>query len=309
MWFWIVFGILDLIIIAFLIMLCMISLRRTPNDLTKKELAPNSQMAKLQKVIIEGQKFFEKNSGELLSFEANGVTLAGRRFAQKKPRGRLILFHGYRSIAENDFGSVMDFYYSLGYELVLIDQRAHGKSSGLWIGFGVLERYDCKAWIEYLNEEFGNLPTFLSGISMGCSTILMASGLKLPTNVCGMIADCGFTSPKEIIHHVMSRKLHLPVGILIPGLSLFSKIFAGYYFGEYSTLEALKINQIPIIFIHGKDDHFVPPEMTVQNYDACISAKKLILVDGAGHGTSYLQDKETVENTIRMFFEKYNPAK
>ncbi len=303
MWFWILFGFLDLIIIGLLVLLCMISLRQKPNDITKRNLAQGSQMERLRDDIIKGQQFFKEHTGEFIVFDANDVTLAGRRFSQSNPKGRVILFHGYRSIAENDFASVMSFYYSLGYELILIDQRAHGKSSGLWIGFGVLERYDCKAWIEYLNAEHGAIPTFLSGISMGCSTVLMATGLNLPKNVCGIIADCGFTSPKEIIAHVMRKRLRLPCDFLIPGLSLFSKIFAGYSFNEYSTLKAMKTNKIPIVFIHGKNDTFVPPQMTERNYNACIAEKELIMVDGAGHGTSYLQDKETVEHSVRAFLQ------
>ncbi|MBQ7936457.1 MAG: alpha/beta hydrolase [Clostridia bacterium] len=295
-------------IIILLVLLCMISLRKTGKDIRELEFVPGSRMEKLKASIVEGQAFFKDHRGDLLVLDANGVTLAARRFPQQNPKGRMILFHGYRSIAENDFGAVMSFYYSMGYELILVDQRAHGKSSGLWIGFGILERYDCKAWVQYLNSEYGAIPTFLSGISMGCSTVLMATGLELPKNVCGILADCGFTSPKEIIAHVMRRKLHLPLEFLMPALSLFSKIFAGYYFGEYSALDAMKTNRLPILFIHGKEDHYVPVEMTVRNYEACISEKKLILVDGAGHGTSYLQDKETVEEAIRLFLKKHTPS-
>ncbi len=300
------FGILDVCIVGILILLCMVSLRQKPNDITRREVAPESQLEKLKYSIKNGRQFFFKYPGQPLIITANGADLYAKRFAQKEPKGRLILFHGYRSIAENDFAPVIDFYYSLGYELVLVDQRAHGKSSGLWIGFGVLERFDCKAWIEYLNQEYGAIPTFLSGISMGCSTILMASGLELPSNVLGFIADCGFTSPKEIITHVMKRKMKLPLTFLMPALSLFSKVFAGYYFGEYSTLDAMKINRLPILFIHGKDDRFVPHQMTLQNYEACIAEKELYLVDGAGHGTAYLQDKETIENAVQHFLQKHN---
>lgn len=305
MLFWIILLVLDIAIIALLVMLCIISLRRKPNDIRTRELDPDSQMQRLKDAILEGQSFFKEQRGEHLVIQVNGVELAARRFPQEQPKGRLFLFHGYRSIAENDFGAVMNFYYDLGYELVLVDQRACGKSGGLWIGFGVLECHDCKAWIEYLNQNYGILPTFLSGVSMGCATVLMATGLELPPNVCGIIADCGFTSPKEIIAHVMKRKIHLPVHFLMPMLSLFSKIFAGYYFGEYSTVDAMKKNKIPVVFIHGKEDHFVPMEMTIQNYEACIAEKKLLLVDGAGHGTSFLQDKETIENEIRNFLKKY----
>ncbi len=307
LFFWIAIGVLDFLIVLFLVLLCVVALRRTPHDLRTRPLSADHPLAPVQKAIIEAQAFFKSHPGELLVIEANGVELAARRYTHKHPKGRIIMFHGYRSIAECDFGCAMDYYYSQGYELVLVDQRAHGKSSGSWIGFGVLERYDCLSWIRYLNAELQPLPTFLSGISMGCSTVLMALGLELPSNVCGVIADCGFTSPKEIIFHVMKNKIRVITPLLLPGISLFSKIFAGYFFGEYSTIDALASNKIPILFIHGKDDHFVPPEMTLRNFEACTAEKQLVLVEGAGHGTAYLQDKEGVEAAVGAFFAKYNP--
>ncbi len=305
---WIALGVIDFFIILFLVLICVVSLRRAPLDLRTRKIPADHPLAKVQEAIVESQVFFKNHPGELLVIEANGVELAARRYAQENPKGRIIMFHGYRSVAEADFGCAMEYYYSRGYELVLIDQRASGKSTGTWIGFGVLERYDCLSWIRYLNEEYQPLPTFLSGISMGCTTVLMALGLELPANVKGVIADCGFTSPKEIIRHVMGRKLHLSPALLMPGMSFFTKLFAGYSYTEYSTLEALKDNKIPVLFIHGKEDHYVPHEMTLQNYEACTAEKQLVLVEGAGHGTSYLQDKATVEKAIGDFFKKYNSS-
>ncbi|MBQ4052245.1 MAG: alpha/beta hydrolase [Clostridia bacterium] len=307
--FLILFGILDLVIVGLIFLLCTISLRQKPNNLIDRNLEPGSQLEHLRQSIVDGMSFFREHPGEPLLLKANDVDLYGKRFAHKEPKGRLILMHGYRSIAENDFAPVMGFYYSLGYELILVDQRAHGKSSGLWIGFGALERYDCKAWVEHLNRQYGAIPTFLSGISMGCTTVLMATSLGLPKNVRGILADCGFTSPKEIIAHVMKRRIKLPLTFLLPALSFFSKIFAGYSFGECSAENAMKTNQIPVLFIHGKSDNFVPYEMSVRNYSACAAEKTLLLIDGAGHGTSYLQEKETVERAVQDFLTRHNPIK
>lgn len=303
--FWVTFGIIDLLIIFFFILLCIISLRQAPNDIRKHEFQEGSQLDRLQKEILKDECFFDTHPKQEISIQNDGLVLYADRFIQKHPRGRILLFHGYRSMAETDFACVMESYYSAGFELILIDQRAHGKSAGNWIGFGVTERKDCLSWIEYLNQQFGAIPSYLCGISMGASTVLMATGQPLPSNIRGVIADCGFTSPKEIIAYIMKRKLHLPSRLLLPILSCFSKLFAGYFFGEYSVAEAMKSNALPILFIHGKADRFVPPEMTIQNYDACQSEKKLILVDGAGHGTAFLQDRETVEKEILDFLNAH----
>ncbi len=301
---WILILVIDLIIIENMILLCYLSLRRKPHDIRAKTFAPGSPKEAIQKAILESQDFFQNHPYEPMVLEANGVELYGRRFIQTQPVGRILLFHGYRSAAEIDFGPVVSFYDQLGYELVLVDQRAHGKSSGSWIGLGILERFDCLSWIRFLNETYGELPTFLNGVSMGCTTVLMALGLPLPQNVKGVIADCGFTSPKEMIATVFCRKTHLPAFPIIPVLSLFSKLFCGYYFGEYSVPQALKSNRIPILFIHGTEDRFVPPEMTERNYEACAAEKELLLVEGAAHATAYLQDKPSVEKAIQTFLKK-----
>lgn len=305
-YFWIAVAALDLLILFFLFLLTRISLRGMTNDIRRHELPPNSQLSRLQAAILSGEHFFDEHPAELLTIQFNGTHLAAKRFSHPNPIGRILLFHGYRSMAETDFACAMEIYHSFGYELILIDQRAHGRSGGNWIGFGVLEQKDCLAWIHYVNDKFGAIPTFLNGVSMGATTVLMALGNLMPQNVRGVIADCGFTSPKEIIRHVMKRKLFLPSPILLPILSLFSKIFAGYYFGEYSTVDALRKAAVPVLFIHGTEDRFVPPAMTLQNYEACVCEKELLLVEGAGHGTSYLQDQERVEKTIAAFLKKHN---
>ncbi len=303
-YFWIGIGLIDAFIILFFYLLCLVALRRKPNDLRTRKFPDGHPMKKVQAAIQEGRKFHLQNFGEPLVIEANGVELFAKRYVPENPKGRILMMHGYRSIAENDFSVGAKFFYDLGYELILVDQRAHGKSTGSWIGFGILERYDCLSWVRFLNATYGELPTFLNGISMGATTVLMACGLELPSNVKGVIADCGFTSPKEIIAHVMKKKLHLPT-LLIPPLNLFSKWFAGYSFNAYSAVDAMKTNHIPVLFIHGKDDHFVPPEMTLKNYEACAAEKELILVDGAGHGTSFLQDRPTVEKAVISFLDRY----
>ena len=303
--FWVTLGILDLLILFFFILLCIISLRHAPNDIRKHEFREGSVLDRLQKEIIKDECFFDAHPKQELSIQNDGLVLYADRFTQQNPRGRILLFHGYRSMAETDFACVMESYYSAGFELILIDQRAHGKSAGNWIGFGVTERKDCLAWIKYLNQQFGPIPSYLCGISMGASTVLMATGQPLPSNIRGVVADCGFTSPKEIISYIIKKKLHLPSRLLLPVLSCFSRLFAGYYFGEYSVAEAMKSNTLPILFIHGKADRFVPTEMTIKNYRACQTEKRLILVEGAGHGTSFLQDRENVEKEILDFLESH----
>lgn len=302
---WIAIGLLDLLIVFLIVFTCRFTLRGAERDLRARSFPEGHPMHSIQKEVVEGQRFFKENHGERVVIHANGVELSARIYRPKNPVGRILLFHGYRSVPEVDFATAMRFYYSLNYELVLVDQRAHGKSAGSWIGFGVLERYDCLSWTRYMNHEHGVLPTFYAGISMGSTTVLMALGCELPSNVKGVIADCGFTSPKEILTRGLQRK-KLPAKLLLHPLSLFFKIFAGYFPGEYSTVEALRSTQIPVLFIHGTKDHLVPVEMTEENYRACRSEKELLLVEGAGHGTSVFVQRTEVEGKIRAFLDRYN---
>lgn len=258
--------------------------------------------------IKEGRKWFDATPYERVEIQSyDGLALRGRFYANGDSKKTLLLMHGYHSRGVNDFGCVGEFYFGLGFNLLVPDQRAHGESEGKYITYGVCERYDCLYWINYLNSRIGtDSDVFLDGISMGAATVLMAAGLDLPSNVRGIIADCGFTSPYEIFKHVLRRDYHLPPFPIIHITGLFSRPVAGFGFKQYSTLEAMKTNKIPIIFVHGEDDDFVPPWMSKAAYDACTADKYITIVPGAKHGMSYLVDTEGSEKKLIDFFEKYS---
>jgi pimeloyl-ACP methyl ester carboxylesterase len=221
----------------------------------------------------------------------------------------ILLFHGYHSVGRTDFGDVLRFYHQKGYHVLLVDERGHGLSQGKYIGFGVLERRDCLSWIQYLQARFGQqISIFLEGASMGASTVLMACGLPLPGNICGVIADCGFTSPWEILRHVLRSQYHLPPFPLLWLMDLWARLLAGYSLKEASTPEALKHTQIPVLFLHGKADRLVPCEMTLQAYEACVSPKYLCLVEKAFHCGSYLLEKERCQKELEQFLRRYANA-
>ena len=124
----------------------------------------------------------------------DGLRLHGRYYETAPGAPVQILFHGYRSNALRDFSGGLQLALESGCNALLVDQRAHGASGGKCLSFGVLERRDCLEWIEYVNERFGrDEPVVPVGVSMGAATVLMASGLELPENVVGIIADCGYT--------------------------------------------------------------------------------------------------------------------
>ncbi len=215
-----------------------------------------------------------------------------------------IEFHGYRGEAYRDFAGGDMIFKTFGHNTLLVDQRAHGNSGGKSICFGVKERHDCLAWVEYATKRFGDIPIFLVGISMGGATVLMASDLNLPKNVKGIIADCPYSSPKEIICKVCRVELKLAPMLIYPFIKLGAILFGGFNPNKASATESVKNTKIPILLIHGKGDTFVPYEMSEKIYECCASEKYIYTVEGAEHGMAFLYDMSKYEHTIKDFVDK-----
>ena len=263
--------------------------------------------ARYQEEILSGAAWIVSQPTEELTIQSHdGLRLSGRLLRAEDPKGTLLLFHGYRSMAAIDFSCAAQYYHDLGYNLVLIDQRAHGRSQGTYLTYGILESRDCQRWAEDCFRRFGpDHPLFLDGISMGATTVLLAAALPLPPTVRGVIADCGFTSPREIIAHVMRTRCHLPERPLIWAVEFWARILAHVSLSGASTLDAVAAAKLPILFVHGKADRFVPCEMTLRAYDACRSEKHLVVVEGAGHGASFLVDRDACARAQEAFLEAH----
>lgn len=233
--------------------------------------------------------------------------LVGHLLESENPKRIIIAVHGWRSSWNNDFGMIADFWHDNGCHVLYVEQRGQNNSGGEYMGFGMIERYDCLQWINWVIKNIDNtLPIYLAGISMGAATVLMTSGLDMPQNVHGIIADSGFTSAHDIWKYVTENNLHLSykmVGFLADSMCK-KKINMGTK--DYSTKDALSNTNIPVLFIHGSHDKFVPVEMTYENYLTCNSQKELLIVPGAGHGRSYLVDREKYEKSVLDFWNKYD---
>jgi alpha/beta superfamily hydrolase len=191
-----------------------------------------------------------------------------------------------------------------GMNILVPDQRAHGQSEGKYITFGVKESEDMLDWLSYHNANFGDIPIFFHGMSMGASTVLYLADAELPSNVRGIIADCGFTSPKDIIKRVYKELIHLPAGPAIWAADLFARIFAGFSLAQKDTRKSLQNCKVPILMIHGMLDDFVPRTMTDQGYAACQGEKQLLLVAEATHGVSFLKDPVGYTSAIFYFLKR-----
>ena len=198
--------------------------------------------------------------------------------------------HGYRSTMLLDFHLPFQLFHRLGLNILVPYQRTHGESGGKYITFGVKESTDMECWIRFHNDQLCSDPLILYGISMGASTMLFLADRMLPANVKGIIADCGFTTPKEIIKSVYRRVLRMPPILSVWMAGVFARIFAGVNLDSCDTRVSLASSRLPVLLIHGAADSFVPSQMTREAFAACIGRKDILIVEGAEHGMSYITD-------------------
>lgn len=214
----------------------------------------------------------------------------------------VICFHGYTGEGLSNHIAIADYFLKKGYAMLMPDARAHGESEGEYIGFGCLDRRDALSWVNWLIEKCGNdVEILLHGTSMGGATVLMASGLDLPCQVKGIVSDCGFTSPKEVFTHVLNHMYHLPAFPAIQGADLINKRLAGYGMDECNAKYEVQKAKVPILFIHGSSDTFVPVSMCHEIYKNCASPKRKLIVEGAAHAESYYKDMADYEKALTEF--------
>lgn len=232
----------------------------------------------------------------------DGLKLSGRYYHVKDGAPLDIGFHGYRSHPITDFSGGTELSFQMEHNVLLIDERAHGRSEGKTITFGILERLDLLDWVNYAVTRFGDdVEILLYGVSMGGATVLMASELNLPKNVKGIIADCPFVSPIEIILDVGRKTMpYFPAWLIRPFAILGARIYGGFDLLETDGIKAVANTKVPILIIHGEDDRYVPCEMS-----NIVSANPVLVerhtFPGAAHGISYLADTPRYHRIVKKF--------
>lgn len=235
----------------------------------------------------------------------DGLKLHGTWFPQEGSKKVMIGFHGYTGKGMSDLLAVSNYYRAKGYQILLVDERCHGDSEGTYIGFGCLDRADVLKWIRYSVNRVGeDCEICLHGVSMGAATILMSSGLNLPPQVKAMVSDCAFTSAWEVFAHVLKTMYHIPPTPILFAADKMVQKRAGYSLKQCNAAEEVKKAKVPILFIHGSKDTFVPCRMCYEIYGNCSSDKDILIIDGAGHAESYYKEQEKYENKLNEFFKK-----
>lgn len=263
-----------------------------------------AEYAEFNEVILNNVNIIEACKCEEVRIKAkDGKMLFGRYYHRKDGLPVEIFFHGYRANGVRDGSGAFEVSGEAGFNLLIVDQRSSGNSEGNVITFGVKEKLDVLSWIDYVINRFGKgVKIILAGISMGASTVLMASELDLPENVKCITADCGYSSQTEIIKKV-GKEMKMPIKLLFPFLKLGAFIYGGFNIDSRTPLDAVKNAKVPIFFIHGDCDTFVPCHMCDELYEACTSPKRKLIVKNAAHGVSFFVDNNSYKDYLHEFFK------
>lgn len=303
---WILAGLFFFVLLSGLYVFVKACVRRKELPWMVEEELKKTSFGKYYKCIVASDEWLKEHQAQDVYVQSkDGLRLHGYWIPAENPRGTVLLVHGYRSTMLVDFGLAFAFYHALGMNVLVPEHRCHGKSEGKYITFGVKESEDITQWISYHNDHFGMQQIFLSGMSMGASTVLYLADQSLPANVKCIIADCGFTSPREILGEVFRSVTHFPAAASLWATDLFARVFAGFSLKEKDTRKALAKAKLPVLMIHGSADDFVPCRMTLEGFDACTEDKELLIVQGAGHGVSFLVDKQSYTTKVIAFLEKH----
>lgn len=275
------------------------------NPKSSKSIIFNSEIDEIKaQMKIENTKWLNENTKEV-DIQNKKLKLHGYIAKnEKESKTWVIAVHGYTDSAYFMVDAVKQFLH-YGYNVLIPDLRAHGKSEGKYIGMGWLDRLDLIEWINYLIKTYGNIKIVLYGISMGAAAVMMTSGEKLPSNVRIVIEDCGYTSVWEEFSDKLKAIFHMPKFPAMYNANLIAKVRAGYSPKKASSINQIKKSKIPTLFIHGDNDKFVPFSMLDKLYEAASCKKEKLVISGAGHAEAQVTYPQKYWHTVKRFIKRY----
>lgn len=260
------------------------------------------------------QKLRDAGRIEPVSLAArDGVALAGFYWAAERP-GELgqdptvILAHGMMD-SSSGMGYLAEEYHAMGWNVLSVDLRAHGESTGTRRTMGILEGADLGLWVTLLETRFGARCVFLHGVSMGAASALLYAALapELPRSVRGIIADSAYASHLE----VFTRLLGFAVGnrfvarSLAFGASLSSFAFTGIPFGRMAPARYLALVPVPVLFFHGQSDALVPIGMVRGMLSSSLKpGSESVVIPEAPHIGPYFFAKKLYMQKIAEFYRR-----
>lgn len=253
------------------------------------------------------RKWLEEESGyeDVYSVSEDGLKLHAYEIKSPVPSDSWIIeVHGYMGEGK-DMARCSKVYYEDGYNLLIPDLRGHGLSEGDYVGMGWDDRFDMLGWIDYLIEKNPDVQIVLYGVSMGGATVMMTAGEVLPLQVKAIIEDCGYSTAWEEFSYNLETLFELPTYPIMPVANLVTKVRAGYFLSEASSMKQVAKSKTPILFIHGEKDTFVPFFMLDEVYNAANCEKEKLIVPGAAHAASAEIAPDLYKQTVKSFLDKH----
>ena len=269
-------------------------------DSDKDMMRPTAKrLYEYHKPLIEEMNRMEFKELSIISFD--NLTLYGY-LLRGNPKEVVICVHGYKSSMQEDFCDKIQMYIKRGSTVLLLNDRAHGKSEGEYLGFSEHDKRDVARWVQLINNMYDDPKIYLHGVSMGGATVIHCADMKLK-NVCGIIDDCGFDSIVSISKYLIKDIYHLPYFPFGDLAWFWSVIITGISFNTSLGEDCVRNTDIPILFIHGKEDHFVPCYMSEKMYEACASPKELHLIEDCGHAAAYMVATEEYTAAVNRLLD------
>lgn len=214
----------------------------------------------------------------------------------------IIIIHGYTANHYLGF-QFLDLYKNENFNILLIDERSHGESEGKFATYGVREKADIKLWVEFMKEKMENLRFIgLHGQSMGAATALMYGGKFQDVDF--IIADCSYSNGEDILKYQFKEIGKLPPNHVYKAVNRLLKHRCGFSMKEVSPIKDIEDCDIPILFIHGKEDKTIPFRMSREMYERRKNEMdKLLLVEDADHVMSYAKDKTSYKKAVKDHIE------
>ena len=258
--------------------------------------------------LYEHVRYLEACETETLTTQSfDGLKLVATLVRGDTDKKRVVVFiHGFHGHYVTNSVGMLEFFHDAGYHVLLIHGRGMNDSGGKRLGFGWLDRRDVITWVRKMVRMFGeDAEIIIEGVSMGGAAVMMASGEKdLPGQVKLCIEDCGFSSVEEEFRHTYPPFIKWTYPLVAPVVNLYSLLVNRFSIYKASSVEQLKKTRLPVFFLHGGEDDFVPTKMVYQCFEACPNEKEIMVVPGAGHGMASGTDPEGCKKRLRAFIGK-----
>lgn len=257
----------------------------------------------LVKYNFDAKSFLEKCKSEAIEItSSDNLKLKGMYIEGDKSLNRtMVIVHGY-TVSSAWSLQFAGAFLNRGWSVLLVDQRRHGRSEGKYSTYGYMEKYDLDSWVDWIITRNGQDSIIgLHGQSMGGGTVLEYASINKHAKF--IIADCPYSDMKKLMVHQI-RCYHMPAYPLLYVIDWLLSLRAGFRMKDVSPINTIKDSSIPVMFIHGSEDNFVPTYMSEEMYNAKTDNKRLLIVDGAVHGNARLKDRENYEKEMMEFIDE-----